>query len=230
LAFAAFFFFLTVGWIGAGGCSPQTNWMRRRLGGSSGGRDRSLLTPLMFPHRGESTADGGSYVPFGQYSPVHDSFGQVDALEGNRARLDGILRADAYGHSLGAEVLEWGSGASRLRWTPDAAHTNFLGTVHGGAVFGLGDVALGVACNSWGRVCVALSIEVHYLSPGAVGRPVLVTADEHSRTRRTASYRIDVAAEADPGERWATFQAMVYRTEKWHLGADAWSEGWRALH
>ena len=29
-------------------------------------------------------------------------------------------------------MLEWGSGASRLRWTPDPAHTNFLddGFVH----------------------------------------------------------------------------------------------------
>jgi len=161
---------------------------------------------------------------------VHGSPGHADGLEGNRARLDGVLRADAYGRSLGAEVLEWGSGASRLRWTPDPAHTNFLGTVHGGAVFALGDVALGIACNSWGRICVALSIEVHYLSPGAVGRPVLVSAVEHARTLRTASYRIDVAAEADPGERWAALQAMVYRTEKWHLGAEAWSEEWRVGH
>jgi acyl-CoA thioesterase len=224
------FFVAVGGWAGAGGGFgfPHTMRMPRREGGgggSGGRRERPVVTPLMFPHRGGITADGGRFVPFGHYSPVHP-----DGLEGNRAGLDAILRGDSLGRLLGAELLEWGEGGARLRWTPAPAHTNGLGTVHGGAVFALGDIALGVACNSWGRVCVALSLEVHYLNPGMVGRPVLVTAVEHARTRRTGSYRIDVAAEADASERWAGLQAMVYRTEKWHLGADAWSEEWRIRH
>jgi len=45
----------------------------------------------------------------------------------------------------------------------------------------------------------------------------------------TAAYAIDVLSEAD-GVLRATFQAMAFRTGRWHLGEDAWSEEWRATH
>jgi hypothetical protein len=52
---------------------------------------------------------------------------------------------------------------------------------------------------------------------------------ERSRTRRTAAYAIDVTSEAD-GTLRATFQAMAFRTGRWHLGEDAWPDEWRATH
>jgi acyl-CoA thioesterase len=100
--------------------------------------------------------------------------------------------------------------------------------VHGGALFSLADAALGVASNSWGRVCVALTIETQFLS--APGDQVLIaTAVERARTRRTAAYAIDVTSEED-GTLRASFQAMAFRTGRWHLGEDAWPEEWRATH
>ena len=53
----------------------------------------------------------------------------------------------------------------------------------------------------------------------------VATALERSRTRRTASYAIDVVSEED-GTLRAGFQAMTYRTGRWHLGADAWPADW----
>jgi len=50
-----------------------------------------------------------------------------------------------------------------------------------------------------------------------------------STTWVTAAYAIDVLSEAD-GVLRATFQAMAFRTGRWHLGEDAWSEEWRATH
>ncbi|MGH9009532.1 MAG: hotdog fold thioesterase [Acidimicrobiia bacterium] len=103
---------------------------------------------------------------------------------------------------------------------------NFVGSVHGGALFSLADAALGVASNSWGRLCVALTVEAQFLS-APVGDVLVATAVERARTRRTAAYSIDLISE-DDGSLRAAFQAMVFRTGRWHLGEDAWPEEWRA--
>ena len=151
------------------------------------------------------------------------------ALERNRARLEAVFRDDGYVKEIGAELVEWSGGRAVYRLTAEAGHMNFVGSVHGGALFSLADTALGVACNAWGRICVALTVEAQYLTAGLVGETLRATAVERSRTRRTASYTIDVVAEAD-GTLRAAFQAMCFRTGRWHLGEDAWPEEWRATH
>jgi acyl-CoA thioesterase len=154
----------------------------------------------------------------------------TDALPpSNRARLEAIFRGDAYVKGIGAELVDWGGGHASFRLRPEARHTNFVGTIHGGALFSLADAAIGVASNSWGRVCVLLSAEAQFLSAARVGDVLLSRATERSRTRRTASFAIDVVSEAD-GTLRAALQAMCFRTERWHLGEDAWPEDWRARY
>ena len=112
--------------------------------------------------------------------------------------------------------------------TPTPDHANLAGTVHGGVLFALADAAFEVACNSYGRVAVALETACHYSRPAKVGEPLTAGASEMARSRRTASYRIDVRG-AD-GELLAWFMALAYRTETWHLGEERWPEAWRAGH
>jgi hypothetical protein len=40
----------------------------------------------------------------------------------------------------------------------------------------------------------------------------------------------EVSRDADPGELVASFQAMVYRTDRWHLGPEEWTDEWKATH
>ncbi|HZQ76178.1 MAG TPA: PaaI family thioesterase [Acidimicrobiia bacterium] len=150
-------------------------------------------------------------------------------LERNRARLEAVFLGDAYVKELGAELVEWDGGRAVYRLPVEAGHMNFVGSVHGGALFSLGDCALGVASNSWGRICVALSIEIHYLTAGVAGETLRATAVERARTRRTASFAIEVTSESD-GKLRASFQAMCFRTGRWHLGEDAWPQDWRDAH
>ena len=149
-------------------------------------------------------------------------------LEGNRGRLEAVFQSDGYVNELGAKLVEWDGGQALFRLAPESRHLNFVGSVHGGVLFSLADAALGVASNSWGRICVALSIETQFLSAPA-DEVLIATAVERSRTRRTAAYAIDVISE-DDGALRAAFQAMVFRTGRWHLGEDAWPEEWRATH
>ena len=153
----------------------------------------------------------------------------TDLPEPNRARLEAIFLGDAYVNGFGAELLEWGGGHATFRLRPQARHTNFVGTVHGGALFSLADAAIGVASNSWGRMAVLLSAEAQFLSAAPVGDALVARATERSRTRRTAAFAIDVVSEAD-GILRSTVQAMCFRTERWHLGEDAWPEDWRAKY
>jgi acyl-CoA thioesterase len=150
-------------------------------------------------------------------------------LATNRAALEALFRRDGYLDGLGIELVEWDGGRATYRLMPQARHVNFVGSVHGGALFSLADAALGVASNSWGRVCMALTVEIQYLSAPLAGEVLVATAVERSRTRRTAAYAIDVTSESDGALR-ATFQAMVFRTGRWHLGSDAWPEDWQATH
>jgi uncharacterized protein (TIGR00369 family) len=148
--------------------------------------------------------------------------------EANRARLEAVFQSDAYVNGLGAKLVEWDGGRAVFRLAPEPRHFNFVGSVHGGALFSLADSALGVASNSWGRVCVALTVETQFLT-APTGDVLVATAVERSRTRRTAAYAIDVTSE-DDGALRASVQAMVFRTGRWHLGEDAWPEEWRATH
>ena len=149
--------------------------------------------------------------------------------EPNRARLEALFLGDAYVNGSGAELLEWGGGHATFRLRPQSRHTNFVGSVHGGALFSLADAAIGVASNSWGRISVLLTADAQYLSAGTVGDALVARATERSRTRRTSAFGIDVTSE-DDGTLRAAFQAMCFRTERWHLGEDAWPEDWRAKY
>lgn len=144
----------------------------------------------------------------------------------NRAAMGEVFRGDALAAALGITLDDWGPGWARATWTPGSEHENFAGSIHGGALFTLGDVVFAVACNSWGPMAVALSVDVHFLTAVEAGEALTAVATERSRTRRTGSYHLDVHA----GERHvASLHAMAHRTSRWHLGEDAWPSDWRSL-
>ena len=70
----------------------------------------------------------------------------------NRARLEEIFSGDAYVKGLGTELVDWDGGRASFRLRLESGHANFVGTVHGGALFSLAETAIGVASNSWSRV------------------------------------------------------------------------------
>lgn len=147
--------------------------------------------------------------------------------------MDAILSTDAYTKHLGVHVTDWGGGWATATLMMDDRHTNFAGTAHGGVTFSLGDVVFAVSSNSWGRLAVALAVDVQFLAAGEVGDVLTATSRERHRTRRTAAYLIEVRSGPDPsdgGSLVASLHAMVHRTDRWHLGVDAWSAAWRDAH
>lgn len=145
-----------------------------------------------------------------------------------RSELDAMFRDGGLGGMLGFRLVDWAPGRAAVELQPTAAIANITGSVHGGVLYTVADSAFEVACNSYGRVCVALDVSVHHASAAPVGQPVVAEAVEVSRSARVSSYRI-TATGAD-GEIRAWYQATAYRTTRWHFGEDRWPEPWRAAH
>ena len=149
-------------------------------------------------------------------------------LADRRAELDAILAASPLLRTLGGRVAGWGPGWSEVRLPTRESFANIEGTVHGGIIASVADAAFEVACNSHGRVAVATALSCHYTAPAAPGVELVASAAEVDRGRRTASYRIEV--ETADGGRVAWFQALAYRTSRWHLGEARWPDEWRRDH
>ncbi len=157
-------------------------------------------------------------------------------LERNRDALHGLFAGDGYAGRLGAVLVDWDGGRARTRLDVAEDHLNFAALLHGGVTFGVGDLAFAVASNSWGRVAVALSVDVQFLASADVGEVLVADAHERHRTVRTGAYLIEVRAGAtvadatEDGRLVGSLHALVHRTSRWHLGEDAWSAPWREAH
>lgn len=126
--------------------------------------------------------------------------------------------------TMGISLDRWGPGWAQLSMTPTAATGNLAGSVHGGAAFTLADAAFEVACNSWGRLAVALETTCHYHRPLALGRLARADGWEVSRGGRTATYRLQVTDEE--GTVLISYLALAYRTSRYHVDADRLPQGW----
>lgn len=157
---------------------------------------------------------------------ISDSEAQVHHVEvENRAALNEVFRSDAYARGLGIELEDWGGGWARVRYMAPKEHANFMGGMHGGAVFSVADAAFGPACNSWGRISVAITMEAHFIAAAQWEERLVAESTEQSRTRRTTSHIIKVSGEG--GRLVASVHALALRTDRWHLGEEAWSPKWR---
>jgi len=109
------------------------------------------------------------------------------------ALLARLFVRDGYAKHLGLELVEAGRGSAAVRMRVRPEHINFLGSCHGGAIFSLADMALGLACNSYGTVAALIDAHMTFSAAVREGDALTARAVEISRTRKLAIYRIDVA-------------------------------------
>jgi acyl-CoA thioesterase len=160
----------------------------------------------------------------------HDPPPWPDGLDDVRAGLDDVFRSNPYLAQVGAELVDWGPGWAHVRTLPSSKALNIAGTVHGGLIASLADLAFEVACNSYGRKCVAVQFDSHFASAARAGIPLVAECRETSRATRIASYRIEVREESSESPPTALCTAIAYRTNGWHLGEDRYPSDWRESH
>ena len=125
-------------------------------------------------------------------------------------RIAAASREEPFAKTLGLRCLEVRPGYARVEMDVTPALTNLFGCAHGGAVFSLLDEAFQLACNSHGVSAYALNVSVTYVKGAAPGDRLTAEAKELARTRKTATYSLEVRTVR--GELIAHAQSVAYRT------------------
>ena len=130
-----------------------------------------------------------------------------------------LMRADAFSHWLGVEVLETAPRGSTIRMTVRDEMVNGFGTAHGGIVFSLADSAFAFACNAQGRLSVAVDCTVSYPVAVRPGDVLTAVAVEETSTNRLAFCTVTVRNQDEIVV--GLFRGTVYRTTQEHFPATA---------
>lgn len=126
-----------------------------------------------------------------------------------------MLERDAFSKWLGIKVLEVAPRRSVCRMTVRAEMVNGFGVGHGGVAYSLADSALAFACNTHGRVTMAIENNIGYPAGVAVGDVLTAVAGEDSATTRLGFYSVIVRNQGNTVV--AVFRGTVYRTKQEHF-------------
>jgi len=119
---------------------------------------------------------------------------------------------DLFAKSLGIKLLELRPGYSRAQLSLAPHMVNGFGLPHGAIIFSLADFAFATACNSYGRVAVALSMDIHFLSSPRPDAHLTVEGVEVRSGYRTGLYRMTVTDEEE--NLIAELHGMAYRKDE----------------
>jgi acyl-CoA thioesterase len=88
--------------------------------------------------------------------------------------------------------MECGKGWCKFSMAVKKSMLIAYGAAHGSVIYALADVAFAIACNSYSMKGVALSMTIHYRRPACENDQLIANAQEESRGKTTAIYRIKV--------------------------------------
>ncbi len=119
------------------------------------------------------------------------------------------MKEDKFAELTGIELVpdKDGKPAARLKITEK--HLNGLKTAQGGSIFTLADYAFALACNSDGRISVALNLSVNFINAARLGDVLATRVTELSRRRVISVYEITVVNQDE--EVIARFTATAYK-------------------
>ncbi len=123
-----------------------------------------------------------------------------------------MLANDHFSKWLGIVVDEYRLGYCRLHYTVKEEMLNGFGIIHGGALFSASDSAFALACNSQGRLSVALDVTISFIKSAKVGDILTVEAKEIHTGNSTSFYNVTTTNEKN--EIIALFKGTAYRTGK----------------
>lgn len=126
--------------------------------------------------------------------------------------LEKMLENDAFSRWLGLIVDDITEGGCRLHFSVKPDMLNGFGIIHGGVVFSAADSAFAFACNSHGRLALALDVSITFTKAAKLGEVLTVEAKEVHLGNKTSVY--DIVTKNELGEIVAIFKGTAYRTSK----------------
>jgi acyl-CoA thioesterase len=128
-----------------------------------------------------------------------------------------MLARDEFSRSLGMSIVEVAPRRSTVRLTVRPDMVNGFGVCHGAVTYAIADSALAFACNTHGRVTMAIENSIGYPAAVRVGDVLTAVAVEDSATNRLGFYSVRVTNQH--GTVVATFRGTVFRTQIEHLNS-----------
>jgi acyl-CoA thioesterase len=122
--------------------------------------------------------------------------------------IKSFLKKDNFAVNVGIELLEVSPGYAKAKLNIEEKHLNALGTVKGGALFTLADLAAGAAINAHGNAAVGINTNMYFVKAASKGT-LIAEARETSISPKIATYNVDITD--DKGDIIAIYQGMGYR-------------------
>ncbi|HLK30716.1 MAG TPA: hydroxyphenylacetyl-CoA thioesterase PaaI [Puia sp.] len=126
--------------------------------------------------------------------------------------VDKMLTTDYFSQWMGIEIIEVKQYYSKIKMQLRKEMLNGFGIAHGGVTFALADSAFAFACNSDGKITVALDVSISFPKAGKEGDTLIAEAKQINKTNKTGLYLIEVKNQND--ELVALFKGTCYQTEK----------------
>jgi len=117
------------------------------------------------------------------------------------------FKNDQFATGNGMEMVEVRPGYARTRMTIEPRHLNSVGSVQGGALFTLADLAFAGACNATGVLALGVNMSISCLKAIRSGT-LEAEAVEVSRSRKISSVTVRVTDQSH--ELIALFQGTAY--------------------
>jgi acyl-CoA thioesterase len=124
------------------------------------------------------------------------------------ARVEQLFAADAYARYLSIELVDAEPGSVTVQMPITADHLNFYDVTHGGAIFSIADCAFSLASNAHGDRAVAIDTHLALTAGTTAGDTLIAVAEEVTRGRTVATYRIVVTR--DDGRVCGLFTGTVH--------------------
>ena len=119
-----------------------------------------------------------------------------------------FFAGDRYAELSGIELLSVSPGLAVAQMKIQPHHLNAVGSVQGGAIFTLADLAFAAASNAHGKVAVAINVSITFMKAAKTGI-LFAEAREVSKNFKVGAYAVEI--KDDQGELVAQFQGLAYR-------------------
>ncbi len=124
--------------------------------------------------------------------------------------LKDFFLQDEFARQNGIEIIEIAEGYARTQVRLEARHLNAKGSVQGGVLFTLADLAFAAATNSHGTPTVTSSANITFIRGAKTG---VVTAEAHETADLRHLPFCEVRVTDDQGNLLAVFTGRGYRKE-----------------
>ena len=129
-----------------------------------------------------------------------------------RKIVDKMMELDYFSQWMGVEILDVKENYSKIQIAVRKEMLNGFAITHGGITFALADSAFAFACNSDGRITVALDVSISFPKAGKEGDVLIAEAKQIATTNRTALFLIEIKNQHN--ELIGLFKGTCYKTEK----------------